>query len=74
MTKITAYMAVKANGRPALTVDSGLRIKTRRGDAEYTVRYLDGLERAWLPQYKSGPHKIIEVTITPTCPPEDGSP
>jgi len=65
MKNITAYMVVKANGKPALTNDSGLRTKTRRTDAVNTVSYLDGLERNWLDKYKSGPHKVIEVTITP---------
>lgn len=58
-------MVVKANGKPALSGESGLRIKTKQTGAADTVRFLDGLERAWLDEYKSGPHKIIEVTITP---------
>ena len=62
---ITAYMVVEANGSPALATDAGLRIKTRRADAELTVKFLDRLECERLPEYKSGPHKIIEVTITP---------
>ncbi len=63
--KIKAYMVIDAEGVPVKAWDSGLRIKTKRDDAVRTVKYLDGLERTWLPDYKSGPHQVIEVTITP---------
>lgn len=63
--KIRAYMVVKANGEPAIANISSLRIKADRAMAVGTVKWLDNMERSWLPEYKNGPHKIIEVTITP---------
>lgn len=62
---LSAYMVIDGTGEPGRTMNETLPVRRSEQAAQKLSAWLDTLERDWRSELRHGPHKVIEVAITP---------